>query len=1057
MCQTAVCRQAVRRRQIYMTTHKPLFSETTRRPVILDAADQEDGVLFMQSLLQDQERKYRLNRVLAEGGVGVLYEAEDLNCKRIVAMKVLQDERHKTREDWMEFVEEAQITARLEHPNIIPIYDVGLDGSDRLYYTMKLIRGKSLTDILIGLRHREPVMLQEYPLARLLNIFQKICDAVAFAHARGVIHCDLKPDNIMIADYGEVLVVDWGLARDLFDEKPAESSSVAPVADGASPMAGSLSPLSERDQKSGLKTLSGHIVGTPGFMAPERMDEKRPPPNTAADIYSLGAILYSILTLQPPLKVSSYKTPREMICAIRENNIKPPVDFKAASDSSGAAESAEAFFGGHCPDGRVPDAVSRIAMRALAKNPARRYASVPEMQQEVEAYQNGTCWQLVADHDMSNPASLEHWEVVSGYAQNVDGALRLCGGKPQILLFRQDVSGDVRIEYDCVIHGAYMNNLGCFISAVIAENKNVIPFSGYEFSYGAYENSIISLSRADHKVWSKTGAPLRSNVPFHVVAERSGNTLSLIVNEVCVFSVEDRDPLEGAGRSAIGLYSWLTDVRYSRVRVYVRGVPWHADILDIAERQLQKGRYEVARAIYSDVLESRPEEKRMVRAQEGLEKARRREQQDRKVQEWQRLLNEAWPHASPKISVVNDELYVEVTHADITDLSPLIGLPLAALYCQHNRIHSLEPLRGMKLELLNCMDNPVDSLEPLRDMPLKALYAENCKISDLTPLTGMPLNVLNVGGCGEIETLEPLAGLPLVFLSCWGNRIRSLKPLQGLSLTSLFCGGNEMTEVEALRGSPLNVLQISGNPISDLGPLENAPLTWLSCACCNIESLEPLRKMGLTFLSCHGNRIRDLLPLQGMPIQTLTCGDNLLETIEPFTETPPWDFTFGCETMSPATLKDLRSRWSARPEMACQVNRLDTMIALREESTQDLRQLAQSFGHYRYLYIPRFMTWSDAVQCCRQLGGTLLTIGAAEENEFVTNMIPFGRWVWLGLERVGADGFRWINGDPMNYENFADTLQRNKNGYKVFNGTWCNEDIAGIKNCFVIKWPVDPS
>ncbi len=1016
-----------------------------------EVVEEEEGP-FNEPLLLAGNQKYRLIRPLAEGGSGILYEAEDLNTRRTVAMKVLLDDLQKTPEELTEFIEEAQITARLEHPNIIPIYDVGLDDTNRIYYTMKLIRGKSLTDILIGLRKKDPEMLQEYRLVRLLNIFQKVCDAVAFAHARLVLHCDLKPDNIMIAEYGEVLVVDWGLARRIAPnaEHDFQNKKLAAPLDATDALA-PIRQLHRDEQESGLKTMSGHIVGTPGFMAPERIDSKPGPLKVASDIYSLGAILYSLLSLRPPLKISTYKTQLEMLQAIRENVIQPPINLnQPPEETSQNGAPATALFP-HCPEGRIPDALSRITMHALAKEPDKRYQSVLELQQDIEAYQNGTCWQVVGDYDMSDPASIDYWDVYGGQCERTNTGLRVFGGRPQILLLRQEVPGDVRIESECHIQSVNLDNLGCFISAINGGNKNGIPFSGYEFSYGAFNNSIIQLSRADHKLWSRAASPLHRNVPFHIVAERSGNTLSLTVNDQGIFNETDTDPLSGGERTAVGLYSWETDICYKRITVYARGVPWHADILDIAERQLQKGHYGVAKAIYTDILDSQPNEKRLLRARAGLEKTDRREQRDADVRKWQRMLEEAWPGANPKLSMVNDELSVEVTNAAIDDLAPLIGLPITTLYCQSNRIRSLEPLRGMRLELLSCSDNPIESLEPLAGMPLRSLYSENCPVSTLEPLRGVPLTLLNVGGARFIETLEPLVGMKLVFFSCWGNKISTLEPLRGMPLAGLFCGNNELTDLEPLRGMPIRMLQISGNRFTDLAPLEDVKLTWLHCANNHIEELTPLRHSDLVLFSCQGNRIRDLAPLEGMDIATVTCGNNLLKDIGHLRNNPPRDFAFDCETIPTAALQDMLEQWRTKPEWAHHAEHAATLLALRKGRIRELFDRAHPYEEHRYLFIPRFMTWQAAADFCRSLQGTLLTILSPEENNFVARLFPNGCWIWLGLAQTD-DGLQWITGEALSYHNFTDPIQRNKTGRKTFNGSWCSEDIPGVENCFVIKW-----
>ncbi|HXA16038.1 MAG TPA: serine/threonine-protein kinase [Thermoanaerobaculia bacterium] len=191
--------------------------------------------------------RYRIERELARGGMGVVYEAEDLELQRRVAIKVLASELAS--DDAVERMRaEARTMARLEHPGIVPLHDVGLLADGRLWYAMKLVRGRRFDE------------LNAAP-AELLRVFLRICEAVSFAHANGIVHCDLKPENVMLGDFGEVLVMDWGVAR-------AAGVNSAPIA------------------------------GTRGFMAPEQ-EQGTSSIDASTDVFALGAMLRAILPKLP--------------------------------------------------------------------------------------------------------------------------------------------------------------------------------------------------------------------------------------------------------------------------------------------------------------------------------------------------------------------------------------------------------------------------------------------------------------------------------------------------------------------------------------------------------------------------------------------------------------------------------------------------------------------------------------------------------------------------------------------------------------------------------------
>ena len=156
--------------------------------------------------------RYIRGSVVASGGMGAIHEARQAGMGRKVAMKVML---HAWKENSVaRFLDEARITGMLERPNIVPVHELGVDEEGQLYYTMKFVRGVTLAEVIGGLKLGTGETARKYPLAALLTIFQKVCDAVAFAHSRGVWHRDLKPENIMIGDFGEVLVMDWGLAKE---------------------------------------------------------------------------------------------------------------------------------------------------------------------------------------------------------------------------------------------------------------------------------------------------------------------------------------------------------------------------------------------------------------------------------------------------------------------------------------------------------------------------------------------------------------------------------------------------------------------------------------------------------------------------------------------------------------------------------------------------------------------------------------------------------------------------------------------------------------------------
>lgn len=291
----------------------------------------DDAILRLQtaSALPDlSATRYRIVERIASGGMGTVYLADDSVLGRRVALKIL-DLPDASGELAVRLLREAKILARLEHPGIVPVHDAGTLADSRVFYAMKFVEGERL----------DRLLSRTESLPDRLRLFQRICDAVAFAHARGILHRDLKPENVMVGPFGEVLVMDWGIAKIV--REPSERESAAePRQSGAI----------SSDSRSAT-TAHGAILGTPGYMAPEQERGEVDSLDARSDIYSLGAILQYLLkrSLDSPGVVS------------------PEVDSSI----------------------RAPRALAAIARKAMASNPADRYTSAGELGLDVARYLDG--------------------------------------------------------------------------------------------------------------------------------------------------------------------------------------------------------------------------------------------------------------------------------------------------------------------------------------------------------------------------------------------------------------------------------------------------------------------------------------------------------------------------------------------------------------------------------------------------------------------------------------------------------------------------------------------
>ena len=327
------------------------------------------------------DANYAVRSEIARGGMGAVLEADDQNTGRTVAIKKMLAEGNASEESKHRFLQEARVMGHLEHPNIVPMHELALDEAGMPYYTMKRIQGTDLQDVLTRIKNGDAETIAAYPLRTLLGIFLKVCDAMAFAHSKGVIHRDLKPENIMLGEFGEVLVADWGLAK-ILPQTPLAFLHMA-VEEGTEVTEDQVS------EEGSFRTMEGSVMGTPNFMAPEQAEGNTREIDRLSDIFSLGGILYSILTLRPPVLG---KTVNEVLENMKSGYIAPPVLYnkvKSAKLIGRGKRAEEEVHLRHCPNQLVPESLSRVAMHAMKLERRERYQKVQHLQKDIEAWQLG--------------------------------------------------------------------------------------------------------------------------------------------------------------------------------------------------------------------------------------------------------------------------------------------------------------------------------------------------------------------------------------------------------------------------------------------------------------------------------------------------------------------------------------------------------------------------------------------------------------------------------------------------------------------------------------------
>lgn len=741
----------------------------------------EENHLVPQSDLSDpnhsisnESERYILGKEIARGGMGAILLTKDVNLRRNIVTKVLLNKKSKLAT--LRFIEEAQITGQLEHPNIPPVHDLGINKDNNVFFTMKQIKGETLLDIIKKIKKEGQDSNEKYSYKSLVSIIIKVCNALEYAHSKNVIHRDIKPENIMVGEYGEVLLMDWGLAKIIGASEEIEDLEGEKVS-------------SVRSEDESSNTIAGTTAGTPAYMSPEQASGKLDKLDQRSDIYSLGATLFNVLSLDKPYKGSSVY---ELLNNVADGNMQ---ELK----------------------GNFPPELKAITLKAMAFNQEDRYQNIVEMENDLLNYQMGYSVSAKKDSALELLKKFYNRNKLLSIVTLSFLFIFICGSTFFIISLQAQ-----RNKVQIALNKAELaiKQFEKEKTDRLIDNKNSAPTYFVKAKNEAQVdkfNEAIKYMDTAIKYDPQNQEYLIYRGCLHLTVNNINNAIAdlsliqnhpkqdLIIKILDILKTQNLSSLSEKNKlilSEICAELKLLDVSQKLTsNIFKKLELWRNQLKSIWTKEL-----------FTLTFVNNMVTFRIDNSKENLDLSPLKgiPIQSLTIRDCRNLTN---------ISALENMPLEHLTISGcplLTDISALKNKKLKYIFLEKLKVNDLSPLSNSELNSLTLKSVPVTTLKPILHLPLKEIEFFDIYLTDKTELKPLPLETLTL----NFSNIDSLTLLNLTHL----KNLKFVSPL--------------IVDISLLKESPLDSLDLSGTNVKDLTPIKNKDIKNLNLSRCNLTNLE---------------------------------------------------------------------------------------------------------------------------------------------------------------------------------------------------------------------------